>query len=475
MDKAQRVSSLDHLRGIMAILVMVYHFSGWIGVNYLYPLNEINNRLGIYAVSAFYLISGVSLALVYMNQKVTSTLLKSFAVKRLYRIVPLFYLATTLTLIVNELTSLIYSNTLFLPKLNDLFYNYSLLFSWFDHDGYIATGAWSIGNELVFYSALPLILIMSRKSVYYLITFFGLSLILTGYFSTSLINDQLSLAVQWTDFISPLNQMYLFIGGLIIGWLYANKKIGEIWISKLIFIASVLIFIFFPINGEDQINYVTGMGKIVLSIAIFSMVISAMNITIKENHLKTVLDYFGEISYSLYLLHPIVFTSYGLINSNMKLESNFITMIILMIFTILISTVTYHFVEKPMIKSARREKNGDIETGIKRRFGYKLIIVSIIGLFLYFNLTARTDDTFDYDLQCSIENQIIHLKWNEKSDVENYLVTSSQKGENPKSVWVNTNSHSISVNDFNKAVVTFKIAASGSNSSELVVCNLNNK
>ncbi|WP_239617121.1 acyltransferase family protein [Cohnella mopanensis] len=475
MNNFQRVRSLDFLRGIMALLIMVYHYSGWIGINFIYPLNDLNNRLGIYAVSAFYLISGASLALAYMNQEVNNTLLKSFVVKRFYRIVPLFYLATTLTILVEELSSLIFSNTLYLPEIKNLFLNYSLLFSWFDHDGYIATGAWSIGNELVFYSVFPLILIMLRKSVYYLVSFFGFSLILTGYFSTTLLNDQQSLAEQWSDFINPLNQMYLFIGGLIIGWLFINKKLNIVWISKWLFVASILVFIFFPINGEDQINYVTGFGKVVLSIAIFSMVMSAMPIKLKESYLTTVLKFFGDISYSMYLIHPVVYTGYGIIKTKMQLESNLTTMIVLMIFTISLSTVTYYFIEKPMIKIARRDKNENIETGRKRRLGYSLIITSFIGLFLYFNVTTRSDNAFDYDLKCSVENKIIHLKWNEKSDVENYLVTSSQKGENPKSIWVNTNSFSTSETDFTETVVTFKVAASGSNPSEPVMCKINNK
>lgn len=67
--KNNRVESLDYLRGLMALSVVIYHYISWsmstgssvdvIGSQFIL------GKLGIYAVSIFYILSGVSLAYIY--------------------------------------------------------------------------------------------------------------------------------------------------------------------------------------------------------------------------------------------------------------------------------------------------------------------------------------------------------------------------------------------------------------------------
>ncbi len=154
-----RIEMLDYLRGIMAISVMSYHYFSWSQLQLQFPLNQIFSRLGIYAVSAFYILSGISLSIGYQRRMVDGDFIKEFFIKRFMRIAPLFYVVITMYLILIPLT---YSYVISNYKL--IFLNYSFLFAWVDPISYIAIGAWSIGNEWVFYSIFPLMLFLNNKS-----------------------------------------------------------------------------------------------------------------------------------------------------------------------------------------------------------------------------------------------------------------------------------------------------------------------
>ena len=60
-----RIESLDWLRGLMAIAIMFYHLTSW----HISPLDSSNilGRLGIYGVSVFFVLSGLSMAVVYSS------------------------------------------------------------------------------------------------------------------------------------------------------------------------------------------------------------------------------------------------------------------------------------------------------------------------------------------------------------------------------------------------------------------------
>ena len=64
MRHGQRVDSIDHLRGILAATVMVYHYIGWSFPGWMSP-DGLLSVLGYYGVAAFFVISGISLAIAY--------------------------------------------------------------------------------------------------------------------------------------------------------------------------------------------------------------------------------------------------------------------------------------------------------------------------------------------------------------------------------------------------------------------------
>lgn len=356
IQKHERVEFLDYLRGFMAFAVMIYHYSIWSEFQYPYPFDQTLSRLGIYAVSAFYILSGTSLALVYFNKQVDKTFIKDFSVKRIFRIAPLFYVVTILTVLLIIATAIKNNDFSIIPDTKTLLLSFTLLFGWLSPDSYIATGTWSIGNELVFYSIFPIMLYLKNKSVKVYFIFFLLTIMMTAYVSIFILNSQGSLTEQWGSYVNPLNQLYLFAGGFFIGVLLKKGIKIKKQILLTILIASTILFVFLPTGEVDRISLIVGYPKLLLSVAVFGLCLfAAFWGNIKQNVLTRVLKYFGDVSYSIYLIHPIVYTSLGIVLSVLPISINIMVFVIVsIIITIAVSRIVYKYIEVPFMGMGRK-------------------------------------------------------------------------------------------------------------------------
>ncbi len=333
-----RINTLDYLRGLMALCIMVYHYFSW--TFHAYDSATFLGVLGIYGVSVFYVLSGLTLFHVY-NNKLDFSNLYSFFVKRIFRILPLLWLS-------------IFLNIFLLGQKYDfrtIFLNASGLFGFLDHDNYTTVGAWSIGNELVFYSIFPMIIILNKWKHYWTEIFFLLSLMIAIYFAFWSLNSSGSLSEQWSIYINPMNQIFLFTGGMLIGKIIGLKKSNTL--SLLLFIVCVLFILFYP-NSGDQINLVSGWNRIIYSFISFALTISFLlidAITINKT-VDWVLTKLGHISYSLYLLHAIVFWNVAKYINRVESQTLFLT--ICFISTIVVSYLSYNYLEMKFSKLGKR-------------------------------------------------------------------------------------------------------------------------
>ncbi len=322
----------------MALCIMVYHYFSW--TFHAYDSATFLGVLGIYGVSIFYILSGLTLYHVY-NNKLDFSNLYSFFVKRIFRILPLLWLS-------------IFLNIFLLGQTYDfrtIFLNASGLFGFLDHDNYITTGAWSIGNELVFYSLFPMIIILNRWKHYWTEIFFIITLMIAIYFAFWGLNSSENFSHQWTIYINPMNQIFLFTGGILIGKIIGLKKSNTT--SLLLFIVCVLFILFYP-NSGDQINLVSGWNRIIYSFLSFILTISFLLIdTIIINKIVDWgLTKLGHISYSLYLLHAIVFWTVAKFINRVESQTLFLT--ICFISTIVVSYLSYNYLEMKFSKLGKR-------------------------------------------------------------------------------------------------------------------------
>ena len=290
----KRLSSLDYLRGLAAFGVMVFHYSMWT-FGLFYSENFLG-RIGIYGVSFFYVLSGLTLYHVYFEKMgpPSKNGLTDFAIKRIFRIMPLLWLLSLATILLENNT---YS-------IETIIINFTGLISVMHWDDTICYGAWSIGNELAFYLFFPVFIFLSKRSKV-LFSVFSLAILLVYlWFAFVRMDSSKTLGDYFADYTNPLNQVFLFLGGYLIGLLSKNITIPKI-AGLLLIAAGILAFIFYPVNG-DSIHLVTGFNRIFFTLICLVVCFSFYKTDFGLPRMAhKAFQTLGEISYSVYLVHPI--------------------------------------------------------------------------------------------------------------------------------------------------------------------------
>lgn len=344
----KRVESLDYLRGLMALSVMAYHYLSWSIFEPSLGGEYVLGKLGIYAVSIFYILSGLSLSIVYQGKIDSVDNVISFYIKRVFRIFPLFWLATTVAILFSIASQVIKGGGVNIP-FDSVILNYTLTFGFFDHDNYLTTGAWSIGNEMVFYALLPLILFFNKKSSIVLPLSFFVSVIIGSWFCIYLLNPNNDLSgEQWSIYINPFNQIFLFLGGAIIGK-YAKPYLFSKNVSLSLLCLALLVFTLLPTHG-DKIDIVTGLNRLILSFSCFTIVLSVFSLNpIANNSLGAFLRFLGESCYSIYLLHALVAIPLVIVGGKLGIDKLYLYLASMPL-TLICSAFTYNYIEKPSMK-----------------------------------------------------------------------------------------------------------------------------
>ncbi|WP_313128895.1 acyltransferase [Stutzerimonas nitrititolerans] len=294
----QRLHSIDYLRGLMALAVLIYHFMSWtVGVP---DASTILGRLGIYAVSTFYIVSGMSLFIAYQNSVWGTQNIFIFFVKRYLRLAPAFWVACTMAILLLAVISPTYVIS---PE--KLIANFTLTFGFYAPSKYITTGGWSIGNEMVFYALFPLAMMMPRirsslmaisltvgAGCYFYFAFFGLEY-------------GRPLADQWSVYIHPLNQAFLFFVGVSTAWATIKYQLIGNKLAPAILAASAIAFCIHPASG-DTINIVYGWTRLVFTAICAACCFAVLTIKFRlPPALDKILFAAGYLSYSLYMFHGV--------------------------------------------------------------------------------------------------------------------------------------------------------------------------
>lgn len=343
----KRIYSLDLLRGIIAILIVIYHYFSWLEVKTSYPTDVFISRIGVYGVAIFYVLSGITLSTVYLNKEADKKFVSQFFFKRIIRIAPLFYVATLITIFIKIW------NDIKVPDLYQLFMNFSFLFGFIDHGSYIVTGGWFIGNILVFYLLFPGLILLMKRSIKRYTVLFLVTIGITLYFAFVLVSGKNSLTEYWLLYIHPLNQLYLFVGGTLIGWVYENKQIEpNRSTNRFILFVSILLFTLIPTPTINQIHYVTGAGRIIFSMIIFVICFTTLFSGFENKSiLNRILLYTAKISFPIYLFHPVAFELVKMTGVN----SSVIIFWLSIFMTLIISVLMHYFIEEPVSYSLKRK------------------------------------------------------------------------------------------------------------------------
>lgn len=350
----RRVESLDYLRGVMAFSVMLYHYFGGPYEEAQYTLG----KLGIYAVSTFYILSGLSLAIAYRHRLNDGNDVVAYMIRRIFRIFPALWVATSATVALGLLSQYLNGTSHEMSAVR-LALNYSLLFGFVRPDAYIATGSWSIGNEIVFYFIFPLMVLSACRRRKGMIVVSALSLALYVYFCFFTLHPSQPLHAQWRAYINPLNQAFLFAAGVVIGSMAVPKKGRFVFVT--LFILAGGLFVLYPARG-NQIVIVTGWNRLALTFLCIAGVACLYWSELSfHNRLGRCLRVLGESSYSIYLLHPIIAIPVIWITRRMGLPAWATYAFLCIPLTVAASWLSYRKLEKPMMGVGARVSTAVVE------------------------------------------------------------------------------------------------------------------
>lgn len=291
----KRYQYIDGLRGLAIILVIIYHagnVTGYKTFEYFPQLYlDINNTFQ-YGVQLFFIVSAFTLMMSHDNRRNESQATKKFFIRRIFRIVPMWYLAiayTTLIVLDFDLSNFNWSTFPKKALLGDLFFFNSLVPSTINR---FVMGGWSITNEFTFYLCLPFIC-SKIKTLNGFITFSTITTLLSAFLLIVLEGTPFDINNYLTYYF--FNQLPIFSLGLLAYWIV--KKNGEEPIKlKVLILLAITVYIFTIINLPYPIivSLVFFLGIIILSKKPYSI--------INNKYIAKI----GEVSFSMYFMHFLV-------------------------------------------------------------------------------------------------------------------------------------------------------------------------
>jgi len=350
-----KILSVHYLRAIACIAVLIDHFSGLLIINGN-PIPYLQR--GAFGVDLFYIISGFIIYISSGNRDKNTPV--KFIAKRLFRIYPLMIVAWIIGM------SLVFnSNGLwgFFSPLLLVYNNYNGIAPQF---GTHAMGTpWTLAYEVIFYGIFVFALTITHKhraslSILLLIsTPVLLQIIFNGNFSfNSSSFAMVSEKIPLYGLIRMVSGsiMFEFAIGIIFGVIFKKMKKFKMTTnsSAIIFYSGIMISISILLTNGEQISRFGLQGFFIPSVILFlSFFFRDKTSTIKHNEF---LDFFGNISYSLYITHFIIYVwiVYHLDRVWMEPVRGYPIVILGMVASVIFSWVCYNFIEKPGVKLGRK-------------------------------------------------------------------------------------------------------------------------
>ncbi len=297
---AERVLGWDLLRGLCAFAVASYHLMYWQGIAAI-------NTLGSYGVYLFFILSGASLAYNYLDKFESGRFsFLAFLRIRYLRLAPL-YVALMLVALPWKLLKADGASDLLVSYL----LNATFLFGFFNPSiNATLVGGWSLGIEVIFYICFPLLLWSFRSAWLAASLFIVCATLQIGWIAMSLGEAGSLTQNAQLYFQAPAFAAY-FMGGCVLGAAKRKGLLGIFTFAPLgwaVLLAGFVLMVL--VNPALAGAEIVGWRGFVLSTTCFAMVYAASRLPVVGGF-KKLAGYFGDATYGLYLLHPVLF--FGLV------------------------------------------------------------------------------------------------------------------------------------------------------------------
>jgi peptidoglycan/LPS O-acetylase OafA/YrhL len=293
------IDSIESLRGVAALLIVFFHLVELAQLPLPSGLGFVRSHFGM-GVLLFYALSGFVLAWGYSDRL---TLGKAeiipFYVRRFFRIAPLFY---TVLIGWRGLGHVLWSWS---DSKSTIILNMAFLFGLVpgEHESLVMAG-WSVGIEMLFYFIFPVLIVLLGNMHSALIGF-----IISCFLSTMVNNSFTTAGLGSYAYMNLLTHLPSFIAGILSYriWRGRNYEQGNFGYWLLAF---VLILIMLMVKQNDGIyelplsEYHRHIWSLTFALLIYSSCVLSPS-WLSRGPLR----WFGRMSFSAYLLHPLVLVS----------------------------------------------------------------------------------------------------------------------------------------------------------------------
>ena len=334
------IRKLNSLRGLAALAVVVAHFSGetgWLGG---YP----GTGAGQLGVMLFFILSGFLMAFLYVDQPVDRRRYWRYAVARFARVVPLFAAVIIASAVLPRLgvTGLLYD----LPTRPEVLSHVLLLSG--------KNILWTIPTELHFYVAfLAIWWIAGRSPGAAALTSAGVIALSIGFGTPRFTGEVLSIPYD----LRLAQVIPFFLAGVLFAFIYRRWTFPGRQQRSVFAVALLAIPLMYPLIFEAVFGFRHGLWNDPLVLAVVTAVFGVVLFTVPDTSVVTsnrVGDFFGRISYSLYLLHVPVMRF--IIDLELPNTARFV---IFLAISVALSTAVFYAFERPAQRILRRRLLGE--------------------------------------------------------------------------------------------------------------------
>jgi exopolysaccharide production protein ExoZ len=351
--KKFQLQNIQILRGIAAIMVVIGHSLGRVQEisEYLHFSNGLDIKLPTgFGVDLFFVISGFIIFVSTEKTRTQNDARKYFIFRRSIRIVPIYWICTTVFLFISLAKNLIGLN---IYSFDALYIVASYFFIPYRPMGDLRPIAfpifdlgWTLNYEVYFYVIYSLFFLKNK----YLSVFFVFFVMITMVIMGNVLNYD---TVQLNVWSRPI--IIEFIFGIVIGIIYCKGYKLSIYICIFLIFLSIILVFFHPFGSPPMLSgtHLNGFSRVSLWGLPAAIIVLAASLgpTFRPSYLFSKLNYLGDASYSIYLFHP-----FGLMISTMVFkkiillsEDHLITILLSSIlFSITFAIYFYRFVEKPL-------------------------------------------------------------------------------------------------------------------------------
>ena len=349
--KTNKLDSIQSLRGIAVLLVIAFHFRVYLnGVYAQKDLGDLLFSIGEIGVDIFFVISGFIITYSSMNKEKNRPMV--FAAKRFFRLYPVYFIVLTLAIYLNN--EAVYTASQIIKSYFLVPIDYNFIGPW---SGYsIIIPAWTLTYEIWFYVVFFFSLCISHKYRTTITSFSLISICVVGqlYFHGEVFLNPITQAPSGDGILRNLvfvsnPIIYDFILGMIVAEAYIRlpssllNKMPVIQFLNVTFIFAILLLCLGLRHGPGVVAWGAYSFMIVAPIVLISKC--------KDVRSNQALTYVGEISYSLYINHMVVYTlavvylkPYGILDGN-----GFGVFFAMICATFIVSIASYNFIEKPSV------------------------------------------------------------------------------------------------------------------------------